>query len=124
MKNHPDNDVESVVSYGSGDVFADLGLELSPEDRVKILIARQISRAIVERGLTQVEAAKVLEVDQAKISNITRGRVAGFSAERLMKFVAALGWDIDIEMRPSGHERGRLRIHATDKPRDEEKIFA
>jgi predicted XRE-type DNA-binding protein len=124
MKSHPDNDAEGVVTYGTGDVFADLGLELTPEERVKILIARQISRAIVERGLTQVEAARVLEIDQAKVSNLTRGRIAGFSVERLMKFVAALGWDIDIEMRPSGNERGRVRVHATDKPQDEEKLLA
>ena len=124
MENRPDNDVDGVVTFGSGDVFADLGLELTPEERVKILIARQISRAIVERGLTQVEAAKAMEIDQAKVSAITRGRITGFSVERLMKFVAALGWDIDIEMRPSQHERGRVRVHATDKPLDEEKIFA
>ena len=124
MKNHPDNDVTDVVTFGSGDVFADLGLEISPEERVKILIARQISRAIVERGLTQVAAASVLEVDQAKVSNITRGRLAGFSIERLMKFVAALGWDIDIEMRPSKNDHGSVRVHATDRPSDEERIFA
>lgn len=124
MKSRPDNDAEGIVTYGTGDVFADLGLELTPEDRVKILIARQISRAIADRGLTQVEAAKALEIDQAKVSNLTRGRIAGFSVERLMKFVAALGWDIDIEMRPSANERGRVRIHSTDKPRDEEKLQA
>ena len=124
MKDHPDNDAESAVTFGSGDIFADLGLEITPEERVKILIARQISRAIVERGITQVEAAKALEIDQAKVSNITRGRLAGFSIERLMKYVAALGWDIDIEMRPSTKERGQVRVHASDKPRDEEKLFA
>lgn len=124
MKNRPDNDVHDVVTFGSGDVFADLGLDVSPEERVKILIARQISRAIVERRLTQVAAAAVLDIDQGKVSNITRGRVSGFSVERLMKFVAALGWDIDIEMRPSSNERGSVRVHATDKPSDEERVFA
>lgn len=124
MKNHPDNDISDVVTFGSGDVFADLGLEITPEERVKILIARQISRAIVERELTQVAAAAVLEIDQAKVSNITRGRLAGFSVERLMKFVAALGWDIDIEMRPSKNDRGSVRVHSTDKPSDEERLFA
>jgi len=74
--------------------------------------------------MTQVEAAAVLEIDQAKVSNITRGRIAGFSVERLMKFVAALGWDIDIEMRPSGNARGRVRVHSADKPLDEEKLLA
>lgn len=124
MKNRTDSDAEGIVTYGSGDIFADLGVQLRPEDRVKVLIARQISRAIVERGLTQVAAAKALEIDQAKVSNLTRGRIAGFSVERLMKFVAALGWDIDIEMRPSRNERGSVRVHATDKPLDEEKLQA
>tara|TARA_R110002020_G_scaffold6117_14_gene25568 strand:+ start:475 stop:849 length:375 start_codon:yes stop_codon:yes gene_type:complete len=124
MKNRPDNQAESAVTFGTGDVFADLGIELTPEDRIKVLIARQISRAIVERGMTQVQAAQVLEIDQAKVSNLTRGRIAGFSVERLMKFVAALGWDINIEMRPSGKERGSVRVHSADNPLDEEKLLA
>lgn len=124
MKNRQDKQTEGIVTFGTGDVFADLGLELSPEERIKLLIARQISRAITERDMTQVEAAEVLEIDQAKISNLTRGRIAGFSVERLMKFVAALGWDIDIEMRPSGKARGSVRVHSADKPLDEEKLLA
>lgn len=124
MKSHKDKNPDDAVTFGSGDVFADLGLEITPEERVKILIARQISRAIVERGLTQVAAAAVLEIDQAKVSNITRGRLAGFSVERLMKFVAALGWDIDIEMRPSKNDRGSVRVHASDKPNDDERFLA
>jgi predicted XRE-type DNA-binding protein len=124
MKNRPDNEAEGTITFGTGDVFADLGIELTPEDRIKLLIARQISRAITERGMTQVEAAAVLEIDQAKVSNLTRGRIAGFSVERLMKFVAALGWDIDIEMRPSGKARGSVRVHSADKPLDEEKLLA
>lgn len=123
MKNRPDNDAEGTVTFGTGDVFADLGIELTPEDRIKLLIARQISRTIVERQMTQVEAAKVLEIDQAKVSNLTRGRISGFSVERLMKFVAALGWDVDIEMRPSGNARGQVRVHAADNPKDEAKLF-
>lgn len=118
-------DSEHAVIYGSGDVFADLGIELTQEEKVKLLIARQISRAIVERGITQVEVAKVLEIDQGKVSNITRGRIAGFSVERLMRYAAALGWDIDIELRPSTSERGQVRVHAAGTPSSEdEKLLA
>lgn len=125
MKSHRDSNSEHAVTYGSGDVFADLGIELTPEEKVKLLIARQISRAIVERGITQVEVAKILEIDQGKVSNITRGRIAGFSVERLMRYAAALGWDIDIELRPSTHERGQVRVHAAGAPPSEdEKLLA
>jgi predicted XRE-type DNA-binding protein len=125
MKSHRDNAREHAVTYGSGDVFADLGIALTSEERVKLLIARQISRAIVERGMTQVEVGKILEIDQAKVSNITRGRIAGFSVERLMRYAAALGWDIDIELRPSAGERGQVRVHAAGTPPSEdEKLLA
>ena len=102
------------VTRGSGNVFADLGLP-NPEERLaKAQLAYAISQAIKERGLTQREAAKLMGVDQPKVSHILRGRLADFSTERLMGFLTGLGRDIEIVIKPSPRSRkkGRLRVAA------------
>jgi predicted XRE-type DNA-binding protein len=45
----------------------------------------QIGTIIERRGLTQSAAATLLEVDQPKVSALTRGRLAGFSLDRLVE---------------------------------------
>lgn len=102
------------ITRGSGNVFADLGLP-NPEERLaKAQLAYAISQVIDERGLTQREAAKLIGVDQPKVSHILRGRLADFSTERLMSFLTALGRDIEIVITPSpkSRKKGRLRVAA------------
>jgi predicted XRE-type DNA-binding protein len=107
----PDDAREAVaVTRGSGDVFADLGISLTSEDRVKIVIAHEITRVIVAKKLTQVQAAKVMGTDQAKVSKISRGLLDGFSAERLMAFLLSLGIDVNINTSESAESVGRISI--------------
>lgn len=113
MPRRHDNDTE-VITQGSSNVFADLGVSLSPEDAVKIAIARQITKVIEANRFTQVQVAKILDVDQAKVSNITRGRLSGFSAERLIKFLVTLGYDFNIEMRRSKNAVGHVTIRGDE----------
>jgi len=93
-------------------VFEDLGLPESAERLVKFEIAARISSIIERRGLTQVQAAKVLDVDQADVSDLVRGKLAGFSTDRLFRFLNALGQDVDIVMPRRLHARraGHLRV--------------
>jgi predicted XRE-type DNA-binding protein len=102
------------VTIGSGNVFADLGLP-NPEERLaKAQLAHAISGVIKERGLTQGEAAKLMGMDQPKVSHILRGRLADFSTERLMNCLTGLGRDIEIVIKPSPRSRkkGRVRVAA------------
>jgi predicted XRE-type DNA-binding protein len=96
-----------------GNVFADLGLS-NPDARVaKAELARRISKAIEARGLTQVQAAKILDIDQPKVSALVRGRLKDFSTERLLRFLTALGHDVEIVIkRRTGREShgGQLRV--------------
>ena len=52
----------------SGDVFRDLGIELSPTERTKIDFAAEITLTINRLTITQAEAADLMETDQAKVS--------------------------------------------------------
>lgn len=53
-------------------------------------------------------------IDQPKVSHILRGRLGGFSTQRLIDFLTALGRDVDIvvKMSPRSRKKGRLRIAA------------
>ena len=96
----------------SGNVFADLGLP-NPDDRlVKAELAAKIVGKIKRRGLTQSEAATMLGIDQPKVSALKQGKLSGFSIERLLRFLLALGRDIEITVRPKPKSRveARLRV--------------
>jgi predicted XRE-type DNA-binding protein len=103
---------ESKVTIGSGNVFADLGLS-NPEVRLlKAQLTYQISTLITAAGLTQSQAAKKLGVDQPKISALLRGRLAGFSIERLLRFLNQLGQDVEITIRPSKRKIPAIHVSA------------
>jgi len=106
MKAKPD------IEKSSGNVFADLDVPEAETALAKAELARQINAIIQQRGLKQAEAAKLLDVDQAKVSALSRGCMAGFSTERLFRFLNALGRDVQIVIRakPASSERGHVSI--------------
>ncbi len=102
------------VTTSSGNVFEDLGLP-NPEERLaKAQVAYLINRTIKERGLSQSEAGRLLGIDQPKVSALSRGRLAGFSLDRLFRFLMALGLDVEVSVRknPADQRQGTLRVHA------------
>src|SRR5687767_9936757 len=86
-------------SQSSGNVFADLELPNAADLLAKADLAARITAIIERRGLTQAQAAKLLRLDQPKVSALKRGQFAGFSLERLMRLLLLLGNDIDIVVR-------------------------
>lgn len=97
-------------TVGSGNVFADLGLPNPEETLAKAELAHKITVLLRDRGLTQVQAAKLLGIDQPKVSALIRGRLSGFSLERLMRFLLLLGQDIKITVHASPRSRSRARV--------------
>jgi len=95
---------------GSRNVFADLGFPQAEEMMAKAVLAHRISGIIKERGLTQAEAAMVLGVDQPKISALRRGRLSGFSLERLLRFLLLLGRDVEIVVKLRRRSRSRAHL--------------
>ena len=89
---------DNSFTIGSNNVFADLGLS-NPEERLaKAELAWQINYLIKQRKLTQIAAAKLLGVDQPKISALNSGKLAGFSLERLFSFLNILGQTVTIKI--------------------------
>lgn len=92
---------EPAYEISGGNVFADLGLP-DPENRMtKAKLAHQISVLIEAAGLNRAEAAEKLGIDLPKISNLRRGRLALFSAERLMHFLTLLDRELILTVRPT-----------------------
>jgi len=99
--------------YKVGDkVFADLGRPDADELLAKAELARTIRHLIATRGLTQAAAASVLGIAQPDVSNLHRGRLAGFSMERLYRFLNSLGLDVEIVVQPKPRSRDRARVRA------------
>jgi predicted XRE-type DNA-binding protein len=89
---------EMEVYSSSGNVFADLGLSNPDELMIKAELIHRISALITERNLTQKEAAEILGIDQPKVSALLRGKLSGFSTERLFRFLNALGSNVEIHI--------------------------
>jgi predicted XRE-type DNA-binding protein len=65
-----------------------------------------------KRKLTQARAAGLLGIDQPKVSALVRGKLGGFSTDRLFRFLNALGQDVEIVVRRRrrGQDRALTRV--------------
>ena len=97
-------------TLGSGNVFEDLGHPQPTEALAKAELARKIGSLIAKRGLTQAAAAELLKIDQPKVSALVRGRLAGFSLDRLVRLLVLLGSDVKIVVKPRTAATGRARV--------------
>jgi predicted XRE-type DNA-binding protein len=102
------------IERSSGNVFADLGLPDAVELDTKVRLAVEIRRALDARSLSQVAAAKILGVTQPKVSALRAYKLDGFSVERLMNFLTALGRDVEIRIKGGARRRalGRISVEA------------
>jgi len=93
-------------------VFADLALAEPDETLVRAELARVISGLLTTRHLTQTQAAELLGIDQPKVSALMRGRLSGFSVDRLLRFLLALDRDVDIVITPKKQAQPRVNVLA------------
>ncbi len=94
---------DAKAERGSGNVFADLGFR-DPEERLlKAKLATKIAQLIEQKGWTQTQTAERTGLDQPKVSHLLRGRLSGFSADRLFAILNRLGHC--VEVRISAKER-------------------
>ncbi|MGO4885705.1 MAG: helix-turn-helix domain-containing protein [Bryobacteraceae bacterium] len=107
------NEAKPSVTPSSGNVFADLGMADADERQTKVRLALAINRILEQRRFTQAEAARRLGVNQPKVSALANYRLEGFSVERLMHFLNALGRDVEIVIRSKARSRRTARIFVT-----------
>ncbi|WP_292533358.1 helix-turn-helix domain-containing protein [Methylocystis sp.] len=67
---------------------------------LKAQLVRKIEALLKERGLKQVQAAELFGVKQPDVSKLLHGDFRQFSLERLLRFLVALGQDVEIVVKP------------------------
>src|SRR5262245_61523200 len=97
------------ITTGSGNVFADLKLPSPDLALAKAELVRRIRDLVTERNLSQVKAGELLGLDQPKVSGLLRGRVEGYTLDRLFRFLNALGQQVEINVRPVGPLRTSVK---------------
>jgi len=112
-RNSESRNSESIVR-SSGNVFADLGLRDAGEKQTKVRLAVAIQQIIQTRHLSQTAAARLLGINQPKISALVNYHLEGFSVERLMHFLNALDRDVEIVIRKKPRSRKTARIVVTE----------
>jgi predicted XRE-type DNA-binding protein len=112
-RNSVSRNSESVVR-SSGNVFADLGLRDAGEKQTKVRLAVAIQQIIQARRLSQTAAARLLDINQPKISALVNFHLDGFSVERLLHFLNALDRDVEIVIRKKPRSRKAARIVVTE----------
>ena len=101
---------EIEVFQGSENVFVDMGLPDAEEMLVKAQLSFQINEIIKKSHMTQAKAAEILGIDQPKVSALARGKLSGFSLERLFHFLNALGRDVQIVVKPKPRSRQQAHL--------------
>ena len=86
MTRKKDSDYES----GSGNVFADLGLDDADELLTRTQLGHTVRLIVKTRKLKQREIAELLGIDQAEVSKLMNGQYHLFAEGRLFAFLNSL----------------------------------
>ena len=84
------------IHRSSGNVFADLGVAHPARVMARAQVMSRIAEIIRERGLTQQETAKLLNIPQSKVSCLLHGKLSMFSLDYLFELLNALDRDVQI----------------------------
>lgn len=82
----------------SRNVWLQLGFPDAEEHYLKAELVVRLDKAIRSLGLTQRVAARRVGTTQPELSKILGGKFTEVSLERLMRFLTALGYDIEIKI--------------------------
>lgn len=85
---------------GSGNVFADLGLEDAEELYTRAQLGFHVHKLLAARSLKQREIADLLGVKQPEVSHLMNGHFSRFTTDKLLEFLKRLDQTVSIRIRP------------------------
>ena len=105
---------EEIEMYeGSGNVYADLGLEDADELLIRSQIGLLVFRILEDRKLKQRKIASILGIKQPDVSHLMNGHFSRFTTDKLLDFLKRLDQKVTIQV--SSHHKGepyrKLRLH-------------
>ena len=89
---------------GSGNVFADLGLEGAEELFTRAQIGFHVYTILKDKKLKQREISSLLGIAQPDVSHLMNGHFSRFTTDKLLDFLKRL--DRKVTIRISPHKRG------------------
>lgn len=98
---------------GTRNVFKDIGLPNAEEHLVKAQLVFKIDTILKDRRLKQVEAAELFGIRQPDVSKMLRGEFRQFSVERLLRFLVALDYDVEIVVKPHRDRNNAPALHVS-----------
>ena len=108
------SDIEQNIEFeiGSGNVFADIGFDNAEEMLLKSELVRQINHTIKDRELNSVQIKDLLNLDDERLSNLSRGRLTELTLENLFRYLNVLGRDLEVVLKPSSmsNSQGKLKV--------------
>jgi predicted XRE-type DNA-binding protein len=81
----------------------------------KVKLCDAISRIVSDKQLTQPQAARLLGINQPKVSALLNKKLSGFSVERLMHFLVSLQQEVIIQVTPHSSKSIRTRRRSKSK---------
>lgn len=82
------------------------GLANGDERLAKVKLAAHINEQIKKRGIKQTEAAALLGITQPEVSSLGKGRLSGFTFDRLYRCLNALDVDVEISVKKHSARSG------------------
>jgi predicted XRE-type DNA-binding protein len=102
MKRKSKNKIE--YEEGSGNIYADLGLEDSDDLFARSQIGFFVYKILEEKNLKQREIADVLGIAQPEVSHLMNGHFSRFTTDKLLNFLKNLEQKVTIQVSP--HRKG------------------
>ena len=97
MKN---NDMKCTFEKGSGNVFADLGLDDAEELLARSKIGFHVFQILKHKKLPQREIASLLGIKQPEVSHLMSGHFSRFTTDKLLEFLKRLERKVVIRISP------------------------
>ena len=104
MKRTKDKAQEPAFEKGSGNVFADLGLDDADERFTRAMLGFHVYQLLIGRKLKQREIAELLAIKQPEVSHLLNGHFNRFTTDKLLEFLRRLDRKVTIQI--SSHKPG------------------
>jgi predicted XRE-type DNA-binding protein len=100
MRNKDHKPTETEFEEGSGNVFADLGLDDSDELFARAKIGFHVYQILKRKKLAQREIAALFGIKQPEVSHLMNGHFSRFTTDKLLDFLKRLERKVTIRISP------------------------
>lgn len=107
------------VTRGTRNVFADLGYPDAELRQARLRLSIALNQLLAPHVRGDSDAVQRLGISPTELSDLRSYRLRAFPVMRMLSIFVALGYDVDVVVRPKGSgrvkvqcERGRSRTRA------------